>query len=218
MNQNKTYIAFVVDRSGSMADIQPQTEEGINRFIIDQREVPGSAILNLVQFDHRYDPVFKGDIDHAPTYRLIPAGSTALLDAIGKTIDAVGEELEKMAEDERPGLVIFAIMTDGYENASINYTNAKITEMIKRQSETYNWQFVFLGANQDAIATAASMGIPGRNAVTYGGREGTQSVLTATSLNTTKTRMASAAGASTTDTIAYSDKQREEADSTTKEK
>ena len=163
MNKNLTEIAYILDRSGSMESMVEPAITGFNEFLAEQRKAPGQARLTLVLFDDEYlVPHQSVPIEEVPdltTKTYEPRNSTALLDAIGQTINDLGTRLAKTPEDERPGLVIIAIFTDGYENNSIKYDNRKISEMIRHQREKYNWQFMFLAANQDAIATAAKMGI-----------------------------------------------------------
>ena len=173
----KTEIAFILDRSGSMSSITWAGISGYNEFLaaqqatVDDDGKPIPATFSLILFDHELLPVHdRQDIQTAlplnqETYQ--PRGSTALLDAIGITIDSIGSKLASTPEADRPSKVILAILTDGEENASQVYTMADIHQRIAHQSETYQWGFLFLGANQDAIATAARMGIQARQAATF---------------------------------------------------
>lgn len=170
MRENFTRIAVILDRSGSMESCKESTVTGFNSFVAEQKKLPGEAKLKLVQFDNEYETVFDKPLSQAPELTqttFVPRGSTALLDAQGRTIIDLGNELEKMPEHERPSKIIVVTLTDGAENASHEFTAAKISEMIKHQRETYGWDFVFLGANQDAIKTAASMNIPMASSMTY---------------------------------------------------
>ncbi|GHC49880.1 vWA domain-containing protein [Roseibacillus persicicus] len=171
MNKNLTEIAYILDRSGSMQPLVESAISGFNQFLADQREAPGHATLSLVLFDDEHlVPQNRVPIDNVPpldTRTYIPRGSTALLDSIGITIDAIGRRLAKLPEEDRPGHVVIAIFTDGMENASRQFTLGDIEQKIRHQREKYGWEFLFLGANQDAIATAASMGIGADSAVTY---------------------------------------------------
>ena len=152
MRSDLTDITMVVDRSGSMDEIRSDAEGGVNAFIENQAKEPGEALLTLVQFDAEYEFLCKGvPITQAPEFKLVPRGSTALLDAIGRAMIETGQRLEAMAEQDRPGLVIFVVMTDGQK--------AKIKEMTQLQQETYSWHFTFLGADQDSFAEAQQMGI-----------------------------------------------------------
>ena len=171
MNKSLVEIAFILDRSGSMSSVKEQAIAGFNSFLADQAKEPGEARLTLVLFDDEYlVPVAATPLAHvAPldhkTYE--PRNSTALLDAIGRTIDELGQRLAATPEPERPGQVIVAILTDGQENASSQYKWPDIANRIRHQRETYNWRFLFLGANQDAIATAAQMNIGRADAGTF---------------------------------------------------
>jgi uncharacterized protein YegL len=175
MNRNLTDITVLLDRSGSMEDIREDTIGGFNRFLDDQKKQPGQANLTLVQFDTAYEMhLYSVNIHNvAPLTRATfqPRGGTALLDAMGKAIDQTGQRLEKMHESQRPANVMFVIITDGEENSSRVYAgeagHALIMGKVKHQSEAYNWTFVFLGANQDAIQTGASLGILATNSLSY---------------------------------------------------
>lgn len=160
MNMNLTDITLIVDRSGSMHAIQSDAEGGVNAFIAEQAKQPSEALLTLVQFDTEYECLYNGiPVQKVPAYSLQPRGSTALLDAIGRTINAVGRRLSQMNEADRPGMVIVVVMTDGAENSSHEFTKAQIKSMIEHQQIVYKWHFTFLGANQDSFAEAGAMGI-----------------------------------------------------------
>lgn len=199
MKENAMQIALILDRSGSMGDIKEATVEGVNAFLAEQKSAPTETSIRFVQFDDEYETVYVGPVTLAPQLtldkqpsaghvRFEPRGSTALLYAIGRTVDELGKSLEAMPETERPAKVVVAIMTDGYENASHtlkpHYDMAKIAEMIRVQRDMYQWQFLFLGANQDAIATASEMNIPAVNAINFAASTvGTGNVMRATSRN-----------------------------------
>ena len=160
MKFDLTDITLVIDRSGSMEEIHTDAEGGVNAFICEQAQQPGDALLALVQFDTEYEFVHRGTpIKKVPPYTLVPRGSTALLDAIGRATNEAGERLARMPEQDRPGLVVFVIVTDGEENSSREFSKARIKEMIDEQQKKYNWQFTFLGADQDAFAEAGGIGI-----------------------------------------------------------
>lgn len=168
MDANYTDITIILDRSGSMFSIKPDMEGGLNTFIEEQKKVEGKCLVTLHQFDYDYDTVFENKtLTETPKIVIHPRGGTALLDAIGKTIDNLGSRLKKMSESERPGKVIVMIITDGEENSSSKFNKSQINEMISHQQEKYNWQFIFLGANQDAIEEASSLGILRSNAMTF---------------------------------------------------
>lgn len=160
MRTDLTDITMVIDRSGSMESIRSDAEGGVNSFIETQQQEAGEALLTLVQFDTQYEFVHNGTpIKQASRFKLVPRGSTALLDAVGRAINETGARLAALDEAQRPGLVVFVIVTDGQENASREFTREKIREMIEHQQTAYKWQFTFLAANQDAFAEGASMGI-----------------------------------------------------------
>lgn len=163
MNPNLTEIAFILDRSGSMESMVEPAISGFNRLLREQQQESGSARFTLVLFDDAYEvPVQSlpiAEVVELDTTTFVPRGSTALLDAIGRTIDELGAKLAATPEAERPGQVIVAILTDGMENASTRFTWQDISKRIRHQTDQYEWKFLFLGANQDAIATAGRMSI-----------------------------------------------------------
>jgi uncharacterized protein YegL len=171
MRPDLTDIAFVLDRSGSMNSIAGDAIGGFNTFLAQQQAQPGAAHLTLVLFDHEYlVPHDNVDIHNVPPLdarSYVPRGMTALLDAIGRTIDTVGVRLAATPESGRPGKVIVAILTDGMENASRDYTNAKVAAMIRHQQEKYSWEFIFLAANQDAIKAAEAIAIQPKDAIAF---------------------------------------------------
>lgn len=162
-------IVVLLDRSGSMYSIAPDMMGGFDYFIKDQQKEPGECHLTLTQFDTQgIDMVHEAiDIQDVPPLVLEPRGSTPLLDALGITIVKVGERFNNMADDKRPGKVVFIIITDGEENSSKEYTLDTIKKMVERQSEEFDWQFVYLGANVDAFENATSMGMHGGAALDY---------------------------------------------------
>jgi hypothetical protein len=165
-----TEIAFLLDRSGSMAPHTEAAIAGFNEFLTDQQQVAGLARLTLVLFDDRVEI----PIDNLPVSEVVELdprtyttrGSTALLDAIGQTIDSFKVRTRDLPPGSRPDQVIFAIFTDGEENSSSRFTWQDIAGKIRRRQEKQGWQFLFLAANQDAIATAAQMNIHAHNAAT----------------------------------------------------
>lgn len=165
---NYTAIMLVLDRSGSMSSIKGATEEAINGFIKKQKDLPGRATIAIAQFDDVYE-IVNASIppDQVPEYRLQPRGITALLDAIGKSIHDFGAELAAKTESERPGTVILAIMTDGFENASKEFTRKQIKDLVTRQQDVWNWTVLYLAANQDAILTGAEMGMKANTSMSY---------------------------------------------------
>lgn len=165
---NLADITLVIDRSGSMSAIREEAESGINAFLREQAAERGRANLTLVQFDTEYEFIHRGvPIGDVPPYTLEPRGMTALLDAVGRAINEVGSRLAALPEEARPGLVVFAIITDGHENSSREFTKSKIREMIAHQRGVYDWQFVFLGADDAAFDEAAALGIDAAAAAQY---------------------------------------------------
>jgi hypothetical protein len=168
MQSDLTYIVYILDRSGSMQPLASDAIGGFNAFLAGQQQLPGRADFMLVLFDHEYlVQVPRTDIQKVQPLdarTFVPRGQTALLDAIGRTLDDIGRELAGTPEAHRPAKVIVAIFTDGLENASRVYTHARIAEMIRHQQEKYSWEFLFLAANQDAVASAAKLAIPAANA------------------------------------------------------
>jgi Mg-chelatase subunit ChlD len=158
-----TDITIVLDRSGSMQAIRSDTIGGFNSFLADQRKIPGKARLTVVQFDHEFETVFQGRDIHEPFLlteeTFVPRGNTALYDAMGRAIADAGSRFARLSESLRPKRVIFVVITDGAENASTEYSRARVAAMVKDQRETYNWEFVFIGANQDAVTKGAEIGI-----------------------------------------------------------
>ena len=164
-------IIIVLDRSGSMATVRNDTMGGYNTFINDQKSrATGEVKVTLVQFDDQYEINYNGrPIQEVPALNettYVPRGMTALLDAVGKTINTVGDRLAKTAESERPSLVIFVTLTDGQENASKEFKLEQVRDLIKHQTEKYKWQFVFLGADQNSFQ-AESMGFTKSNTYNY---------------------------------------------------
>ena len=160
MNTDYTHITFVVDRSGSMESTRDDAQGGIDHFLKDQKSLPQKATLTIIQFDEAIETAFgPADIQRFESYTLVPRGSTALLDALGRGIVATGEYLAEMAEADRPGKVIFVVVTDGQENASVEYRLDRIKDMVEAQKSKYSWEFIFIGSNIDAVATGNSFGI-----------------------------------------------------------
>lgn len=172
MRQDLTDITMVIDRSGSMRSCQSDAEGGVNHFISEQKKADGNANLTLMQFDSIVETVHCGkDIREVGTYTLSPRGSTALLDAVGRAINETGIRLSNMKEEDRPGFVVFVIVTDGQENSSSEFDRQQIRDMIQHQEEKYKWQFTFLGANAESFSQAASIGIRSANAAQYSGEK-----------------------------------------------
>lgn len=168
MKTGYTHIAFVMDRSGSMQSMAEEASRSFNQFVEKQKEVEGEATFTFVDFDTEYKVIHDFvPLDEVEEYALQAGGMTALFDAIGRTIDTVGKQLNEMDESERPEKVVVAILTDGHENSSQEFKGDQIVDMIRRQEDKYNWTFVYLGANQDAFSAAQALGISGGNAATF---------------------------------------------------
>jgi hypothetical protein len=167
-----THLYFLLDRSGSMQSIRTDTMGGFDAFIEEQRNLgsagAGRCSVTLAQFDDRYEEVYVDrDLADVPPLELQPRGSTALLDALGRLIVDAGERLAALPEDRRPGSVIVGVMTDGYENASREWDHPRIKALIEQQTREYAWQFLYLGADQDAIEEGLKMGFAAGKSMTY---------------------------------------------------
>lgn len=162
----KTEIICIIDKSGSMGSLVAESIAGFNKFLADQKAI-GPANFSLILFDDRYEPIHLhediADIPPLTSLTYVPRGSTALNDAIGRTIDVAGIQFANA--HVKPDKVIVAILTDGFENSSTDYKQSDIAFMIKHQTNTYGWEFVYLAANQDALAVASDYNIPKNHAV-----------------------------------------------------
>lgn len=169
--ENFTSINVIIDASGSMAHLTHDTIGNFNTFLKEQKEFPGEAVFTLCTFNTDYhlthDFVKIASVSDLSVKSYVPQGGTALLDAMGTTIDSVGRKLATMPEDERPSKVIFLIITDGHENSSHRYSAEQIKSMVEHQKDVYSWEFVFMGANIDAIGTGTSLGISAQNTLNY---------------------------------------------------
>lgn len=171
MKTNLTELAFILDRSGSMSGLEDDTIGGYNAMLKKQQKEPGEAVVTTVLFDDQYDLLhdrinIKG-VRPITDKEYFVRGSTALLDAIGETIHKIGNAQMNTSENLQADKVLFIITTDGMENASHEYTYEKIKALVERQKEKFGWEFIFLGANIDAVATAAKFGIHADRAANY---------------------------------------------------
>ncbi len=171
MKKDLTEIVFILDRSGSMSGLESDTIGGFNSMIRKQRKEAGEALVSTVLFDDNceviHDRVPMEQVKDLTEDDYYVRGCTALLDAVGGAIQHIGN-IHKYARDEdRPEKTLFIITTDGMENASHHYSYGKVKKMVERQKEKYGWEFLFLGANMDAIAAAGNIGIKADRAVTY---------------------------------------------------
>lgn len=171
MKKNLTEIVFILDRSGSMSGLEADTIGGYNSMISKQKEETGEAFISTILFDDRtevlHDRVSLKHVQPITERQYYVRGCTALLDAIGGAVHHIGTVHKYCREEDRPEKTIFIITTDGMENSSRIYTYEKVKQMVERQKEKYGWEFLFLGANIDAIETAGRFGIQPSRAVNY---------------------------------------------------
>ena len=171
MRKGLTEVVFILDRSGSMSGLEADTIGGFNSMISKQKKEDGEAVVSTVLFDDQQEVVY----DRQPVKMVEPMtdrqyyvrGCTALLDAIGGAIHHIGNLHKYAREEDRPEKTMFIITTDGMENASRFYTYDRVKYMVERQKEKYGWEFLFLGANIDAISVAARFGINADRAINY---------------------------------------------------
>ena len=200
---NYTDISVLLDRSGSMQSIKSAMESGFEEFLAVHREVPTTR-LTLIQFDGQdpYEEVYvERPILEAPKLTLTPRGMTPLVDAVCEAIDEAGRRFARKAEAKRPSKVLFLIITDGLENASRQFSREDVKRRVKHQTSQYQWEFVFLGANQDAVLEAGRLGFDLKKAVTYDvNRVGeTWRSLSKNTANYTSTHLVGAAASATLD-------------------
>lgn len=171
MKGNCSELVFILDRSGSMSGLESDTIGGYNAMLAKQQKEPGEAVITTVLFDDQvellHDRINLRGVAPITDQEYYVRGTTALLDAIGKTINKIGNAQKRTAEAERAEHVVVVITTDGMENASREFNEAKVRRMIEHQKNKYGWEFIFLGANIDAIATAARYGIGKDRAANY---------------------------------------------------
>ncbi|GHU15833.1 hypothetical protein FACS1894163_03970 [Spirochaetia bacterium] len=169
MDNNLTEIIFLLDRSGSMAGLETDTIGGFNGFVKKQAAL-GPAKVTTVLFDDHYEILHNGikaETAGISSKEYFTRGSTALLDAVGKTIKDVKKRIKNAGESDQPDKVIFVITTDGLENASRQYTYQDIKEKIEKQTKKYGWEFIFMGANIDVVKESANLGIAANMAFCY---------------------------------------------------
>lgn len=183
---SKTAIALIVDRSGSMQSIQSDATGGINSFIKEQQTVDGECTIRIDQFDNEFEKVLPStDIKKVESYELVPRGSTALLDAIGKSVSEFALEVK----DNKPDNVIVVVVTDGYENASKEWNQVAVKNLIDSKTKD-GWNFVYLAANQDAITVGNSYGFAAASSMTYAPTSaGTHNTYASLNSNVTRTRL-----------------------------
>lgn len=171
MRKGLTEVVFILDRSGSMGGLEADTIGGFNSMISKQKKEDGEAVISTVLFDDQteviYDRVDVNRIEPMTDKQYYVRGCTALLDAIGGAIHHIGNVHKYAREEDRPEKTLFIITTDGMENASRKYSYEKVKKMVEKQKEKYNWEFLFLGANIDAIDVAGRFGIAKERAINY---------------------------------------------------
>lgn len=171
MKTNKTELVFILDKSGSMSGLETDTIGGYNAMLKKQQQEPGEAIVTTVLFDDSYyllhDRINIKSVRPITEKEYFVGGCTALLDAMGKTIHKIVNLQKQTSKDQQADKVVFIVTTDGMENASCEYTYEKVKEMVELQKEKYGWEFIFLGANIDAISTASRFGIGASRAANY---------------------------------------------------
>ena len=171
MKKNLTELVMILDRSGSMGGLESDTIGGYNSMLKKQREADGEVLVSTILFDDRsevlYDRVPLEKLPQMTDKEYFVRGCTALLDAVGGAIHHIGNIHKYAREEDRPEKTIFVITTDGMENASRKYSYDRVKRMVERQKEKYGWEFLFLGANIDAIETAGRFGISADRAANY---------------------------------------------------
>ena len=171
MNRDLTELVFILDRSGSMRGLEADTIGGFNAMLDKQRRQPGDALVSTVLFDDEslviHDRVPLADVPELTEEAYWARGCTALLDAVGDAIHHIGNVHKYARKADVPANTLFVITTDGMENASRRYTGEHVKQMIERQKAKYGWEFLFLGANIDAVGTAKRFGIDAGRAVNY---------------------------------------------------
>ena len=171
MNTNLTEIVIIIDKSGSMGHLSNDVVGGINTFIQEQKKLEGDVNLSMILFDgnieHKYDRIKLSEVNELTSSEYRPCGSTSLYDAIGFATSHIGSKLNDAPENDRPSKVLFAIMTDGEDNTSKEYTAQKIKEIIDHQTSKYSWEFVFMAANINVAQAADMIGIRNENSFAF---------------------------------------------------
>jgi hypothetical protein len=167
VDDNYTHILAIVDRSGSMAGSANRMTAALNEFFQSQAELEGKCLVDYVQFDTVYEKVYEDqDVKNAEAF-IVARGGTALLDAIGRGATELGSKLRRLKEVHRPGKVLVVVVTDGHENSSRSWNATSVKQLITQQEETYKWEFLFLGANIDAVAVGADYGFKYDNTIQF---------------------------------------------------
>lgn len=179
MKKDLVELVFILDRSGSMSGLESDTIGGFNGMLDKQKQTPGEAIVSTVLFDDAFEVLHNrkqiSEIKPITEKEYFVRGSTALLDAIGRSIVKIISVYRRLKDNEKPEKTVFVITTDGMENASREFSRSQIKEMIEYQKEKFSWEFIFLGANIDAISTARDFGIREDRVANYhSDKKGTQ--------------------------------------------
>jgi hypothetical protein len=178
-NPNLTWLVFLLDRSGSMQSIKSDVIGGFEAFIAQQRAGEGLCTATLAQFDAEYEVVYRGiALEQVPPLELSPRGSTALLDSMGKLITDTAAEIGALAEADKPGTVVVAIMTDGMENSSREWRRPDIKALVEQQTNDSGWEFLYMGADQDAVEVGKGLGVKDGQAITYARGKSREAMLT----------------------------------------
>ena len=184
-----TLLVLVVDRSGSMQSIKEDMEGGIASLLAEQGKEKGQCLVTLAQFDTEYDLVADGvPVGELEPYRLVPRGGTALLDAIGRTIAHVKDQVDQLGNKAGPDHVIVAVVTDGLENSSKEWSHLQVMDSVKARVAE-GWDFTFLGANQDAIEEGGRIGVAAASSLNYdASQEGTRQAFSVMSSSMSRRR------------------------------
>lgn len=167
-NPKLTWLVFLLDRSGSMQSIKSDVVGGFEAFIAEQRAGDGLCTVTLAQFDTEYEVVYRGiALEQVPRLALSPRGSTALHDSMGKLITDTAAQIKALAEADKPSTVIVAIMTDGMENSSREWRGPDIKALVEQQTNDSGWEFLYMGADQDAVEVGKGLGVKDGQAITY---------------------------------------------------
>ena len=171
MKTNITELVFIIDRSGSMQGLEKDTIGGYNSLLEKQKKLSDTAMVTTVLFDDRYEVLHNREniktVANITEDEYFVRGSTALLDAIGKTVLRISKKQKNLPACKRADKVVVVITTDGYENASVKFTSHKVKALVERHKEKYGWEFIFLGANIDSFAAAESFGISRNRTANY---------------------------------------------------
>ncbi len=162
-----TAMLLIIDRSGSMQTIRDDMVGGLSTMLAEQAADPGMLTVDIVTFDTEIEVTHSLADPSSITIQLDPRGATALYDAVGIAVQGFGATLASLPEHARPGTVQVVVVTDGEENSSREWSAAAVRELVRRQIDTFNWDFVFLGANQDAVLTGAALGFDADSSMTF---------------------------------------------------